>query len=267
MAVFGFAGVADNIELTISFVGDTGDGRFVQRYRRAGYVAIPDTASDHNKTYQGYMDYTVPAGSVCSEARIYFESQNSNGEKGSYRLKSLRILDLQADIAGYTRTSNGVYESNYSEYNIDFDTDTITNPLKLAESYTVDGSFSRTITLNSDNGWKYSWNNTTLNENNNNYLYQYYIAETKIGGITVNEPDSMGRILSADGNYLVSYDNDFVAANTENSPITVTNKYIWYKLPATGGIGTDGVCVAGVILAISGFIGRVALRKRERRYK
>ena len=91
------------------------------------------------------------------------------------------------------------------------------------------------------------------------------MVETKIGGITVNAPDSMGRILSADGNYLVSYDNDFIAANTENSPITVINKYIWYKLPDTGGIGADGVCAAGMMLAIGGFIGRIAFRKRERR--
>ena len=208
-------------------------------------------------------DHTIPEDADISSLRIYFGADDTL----DYRLKSLKILDYTPNLDGYTRIGEGVYQSDNSQYRIDFDTDTITNPLKLAESYTVDGSFSRTITLDSDNDWKHNWDNSTLNEDNDNYLYQYYIAETKIGGITVNEPDSMGRILSADGNYLVSYDNDFVAANTENSPITVTNKYIWYKLPATGGIGTDGVCVAGVILAISGFIGRVALRKRERRYK
>ena len=208
-------------------------------------------------------DHTIPADADLSNLRIYFGTDDTL----DYRLMSLRILDYTPDLSGYTRIGEGIYRSDNSHYNIDFDTDSITNPLKLTGSYVDDTAFSRTITLDSSNDWKYSWNNTDLNEDNNNNLYQYYIAETKIGGITVNEPDSMGRILSADGNYLVSYDNDFVAANTENSPITVTNKYIWYKLPATGGIGTDGVCVAGVILAISGFIGRVALRKRERRYK
>ena len=67
--------------------------------------------------------------------------------------------------------------------------------------------------------------------------------------------------------YLVSYMNNDVDTNTPQSPITVKNTYIWYWLPDTGGMGANGYCITGLLLAMTGMIGGYALKRRERRFR
>ena len=208
--------------------------------------------------------FTIPENADLSSARIYFGADDTK----SYRLLSLRIESTDSKIPGYTLKSTGVYERNYELYDVDFDFDSATNPMKLSDGdYEEDTAFSETATLNEAGEWKTSWTNkdNALNEDSEHYLYQYYVEEVKIGDVDVNAPDSKGRVYSSDGNYLVKYRDMYVPANTENSPMIVSNKYIWYKLPSTGGIGTGGVCVAGILLTVSSLFGVVVARKREGR--
>ncbi|MBQ9907084.1 MAG: fibro-slime domain-containing protein [Oscillospiraceae bacterium] len=207
---------------------------------------------------------TLAEDADTSQANIYFGADDTR----SFRIMYMKVFDLNSEIPGYTKLNEGVYQTNNSRYHADFDSDSVTNPLKLNAAYEEDTEFNNrniTVTLNSNNEWKYHWTNSSLNEEPDQYLYQYRVEEIRVGGVSVEPADAQGRIFTADGDYLVSYSGNDVAANTENSPMTVLNNYIWYKLPDTGGIGTDSVCAAGIMLAIGGFIGRIAYRKRERR--
>ena len=116
--------------------------------------------------------------------------------------------------------------------------------------------------------WGYHWTKQDLNEQND-VMYRYWIEEVKIGEedtsteVKVSGDDKI--VESKHDDYLISYDRQFVSTNTENSPILVKNKYIWYKLPATGGIGVDFIYAIGLFLMITGLIGGTALIRRERR--
>ena len=65
----------------------------------------------------------------------------------------------------------------------------------------------------------------------------------------------------------MTYKNNGVAANTENSPIIVNNRYIWYKLPATGGEGLRRIYIAAAVLITISIISGYAIIRRERRYR
>ena len=87
--------------------------------------------------------------------------------------------------------------------------------------------------------------------------YKYYIEEVAVF-------DDQGHELPMD-DFIVTYSGNDVATNDPQNPILVTNKYIWYKLPATGGVGVDLIYVVGILLTITGLTGGIALKKRERR--
>ena len=93
----------------------------------------------------------------------------------------------------------------------------------------------------------------------------------KVTTITDNEGNPIGpvngNLMSADGDYLVTYSNNDISTNDPDNPIIVKNRYIWYKLPATGGLGVNALCTAGVVLILIGLTGGCAVKKRERRYK
>ena len=75
-----------------------------------------------------------------------------------------------------------------------------------------------------------------------------------------------GESNDTDKSYLVSYSGNGAATNDSDDPILVKNKYIWYKLPATGGRGTAGIYVLGGFLTAMGiFSGCAAGRRRRRR--
>ena len=114
--------------------------------------------------------------------------------------------------------------------------------------------------------WSFHWDKEALNEQPG-FLYEYWIEEKTIGGSAVLAPDAQGRILTANGDYLVSYSGNNVATNDADNPIVVTNKYIWYKLPPTGGMGTDVIYGSGLFLVITGYIGGFVFKRRERRFK
>ena len=133
----------------------------------------------------------------------------------------------------------------------------------------------------SDDGesWTYHWDNDLsrppgdphyIYEDHEHYLYKYHIEEIWID----HEGNELHRIhededkwVSADEDYVVTYLNNGVATNDADNPIIVKNTYIWYRLPETGGMGTDTVYGAGLFLITTGLIGGYAFRRRERRFR
>ena len=182
------------------------------------------------------------------------------------------------DKPGYDE-STGQYVSDFSNYRINLDSNSITNPVHLADAgYQNDDGFSKTVILNAGNSWKYHWQNHDINdtddhyinEDNTHYLYKYHIEEISIiksdnTEIPIRYDSETNDWVSDDENFIVSYSNNDVASNTVSTPILITNKYIWYKLPATGGCGTDRIYFFGVVFTSIGIISGAVLYRRKRR--
>ncbi len=176
----------------------------------------------------------------------------------------------------------GQYVSDYSNYTIIPDWNSVTNPKHLkGNQYVLDPDFEpKVITLPNSEGeaWVYHWQNYDIaasdphyfEEDRENYLYKYQIEEVWIdssGNVIRETSPGSGKWVSDNEDYIVTYENNDVATNDSDNPIVVTNKYIWYRLPATGGMGVDAIYVSGILLTFTGFIGGYALKRRERRFK
>lgn len=251
---------------------------------------LPDSSNDHYQWASATQEFTVPADANLSNAKVYFETNNDNR---SYRVRYLRIYDLTPDSSsqsgdltdqpGYDETT-GQYVSDFSNYRIVPDENSITAPPRLkSDRYDPEDGWERAIILPDDSedgaSWSYHWDNDLsrltadpndphyIYEDHQHYLYKYHIEELWIDseGNVINESD--GKWLSDDGNYLVSYLSNDVATNDPDNPIIVKNAYIWYRLPETGGVGTDTIYGAGLFLITTGLIGGYAFRRRERRFR
>ena len=228
-----------------------------------GYYTVNSVTSTGDEWVSLDADFTLPSDADASKTMtIYYEASgtgaNSEFEVWSSRLYTDVTSSSQGDLEakpGYTIDGSN-YVSNYSLYNIDFDSDSITDPLHIdGAGYQEDTSFSRVITLskNDANNWAYHWTKGDDPEDlqeEAGKMYQYYIEES---GISTDD-------------YLITYENNNVATNTADNPITVTNKYIWYRLPATGGRGTRGIYILGAALTTLSLLSGCALGRRRRRY-
>jgi len=212
---------------------------------------------------------------------LVFESVSNSD---SFRVHNITITDVTESytppaMKGY-HVANGRYYSDNSLYITGLEEDSVTNPMTLLGTYENDPDFDvKEIILDNKSGWTYYWNNTTddpnhrIDEDAQNYLYKYYIEEVAIHDIANDQwinvtNDAMlltGESNDTDKSYLVNYMNNGVATNDAANPILVKNKYIWYKLPATGGIGVNFIYAIGLFLMITGLIGGTALIRRERR--
>jgi LPXTG-motif cell wall-anchored protein len=120
-----------------------------------------------------------------------------------------------------------------------------------------------TFTISNANNWTKSWSTKpregieAINEASDR-TYEYYVKEIKVNGVPVDENGFAG-------DYKVSYSGNNVQTNSSDNPILISNKYIWYRLPDTGGIGVDFIYAIGLFLMITGLIGGTALIRRERR--
>ena len=265
-----------------------------------------NTDSSNNYQYRDFsVSFQIPADADPSTMSIYFETpeprNGANPDLGSFRVHYLTITGEYAtgsgtsveldDVPGYDETT-GQYVSDYSNYNMILDVDSVTKPLRLLDTeYKTDYvsenvEWERVVTLPDEGDpadpWKYHWDNQNpadtdhyldeVHTDTEKYLYIYHLEETWIdseGNVinTIVKEGEADKFISNDENYLVTYTDNDVATNTPGSPILVTNRYIWYKLPATGGAGADVFYGTGLLLTLTGFIGGYALRKRERRFK
>ena len=99
---------------------------------------------------------------------------------------------------------------------------------------------------------------------NPNRSYVYYVEELAIrpkGSTDDWIPINDARL----GDFDVSYNGNRVQTNTTDNPIVVQNKYIWYTLPATGGIGADKIVLLGLALTIIGVLSGCSVYSRRRR--
>lgn len=116
----------------------------------------------------------------------------------------------------------------------------------------------------SDGNLTKNWTTAQLSENPNR-SYVYYVEElairpkgsTDAAWIPIND----ARL----GDFDVSYNGNRVQTNTTDNPIVVQNKYIWYTLPATGGIGADKIVLLGLALTIIGILSGCSVYSRRRR--
>ncbi|WP_297956832.1 carbohydrate binding domain-containing protein [uncultured Ruminococcus sp.] len=231
--------------------------------------------------------YTIPNDINPDNYYVYIETDSGNSNFGVYAFGiRQKVVPTLKKISGYDE-STGKYVSNYSNYTMEIDENSITTPLRLDNNgeYSPDTGFSKEITLpiaddatvepknkvRIDGVFQplmYHWDKASLGEQNG-YLYRYWIEEVKIGDETIATDVVLNgdekTVVSEHNDYLISYDRQFVATNTENSPILVTNKYIWYKLPATGGRGTTGIYVLGAALTAIGLFSGCAVNRRRRR--
>lgn len=225
------------------------------------YLTLDAGAFEYVDNYS--KTYTVPEYADQEQMYMFFETPSGNG---SFRLNQFKIMDI-SDIP-LTDTGNLVV----------FDEDSVTEPLVLSSAgYQWDNEFNvAPITLpgasNVDGEpMMYHWTKAMLNEKPNT-LYKYRLVEVSAGGTALEYDTEKDHVFAGDMEanhfmYEIAFSGNNVASNTKDTPITVTNDYLWYQLPATGGVGTDTVYGAGVLLILTGFMGGYALKKRERRYK
>ena len=255
--------------------GSTGQ---YDNFKTIGTASVKDGDNTYNRALIS-GDFLVPDYADIDNMYIYYEGNENGRPFNPFRVHNLKITDITEpftleDKDGYSETS-GNYVSDYSNYELDLDENSVTNPLHLANNgeYSLDTGFSKEITIPNGNmydGMGYHWGKNDLGEDSSNFLYRYWIEEVKIGDKSIDTNVVLNgdekTVVSEHNDYLISYDRQFVATNTENSPILVTNKYIWYKLPATGGRGTTGIYVLGAALTALGlFSGCAANRRRRRR--
>lgn len=282
------AGV-DKVRLTLYLNGSTvpdGNGGNTEY----PWVCTVDITPKPKQDNPSEMDYyiwgenegdaiTIPAGANVSGMHIYFETDSAyNNPTGPFRIRYVEVTEVVnssqtstlPDKPGYNE-STGQYVSDYSNYGLTLDVNSVTNPLHLTGDYTID-NWSSEITLPYNGTLEYHWNKDALEEVHNvteDYLYRYWIEEVKIGdgnvSNTIETVDGNKVVRSTCDNYIITYDRQFVSTNTSDTPILVTNKYIWYTLPATGGRGTTGIYILGSMLTAIGILSGSALYRRKRR--
>ena len=187
---------------------------------------------------------------------IYYHAS----DKRAFEVWSSKLYAVNEDTnlekAGYT-LSGGRYVSNYSQYSLTPDFDSATNPLNLKSDYANDASFSKTINLNSTDGWVKHFDKIDLDESSNHYIrYIYYI---------VPEDEVVSDMTEGTDYLLLGCENNNVATNDAEHPILVKNKCIRYRLPETGGGGRRSIYIFGSLLTAIGIISGSALYRRKRR--
>ena len=279
--------LAANVSGHRNYQNGTGAGNhtinFIIKYTRNGSSETQETISSVTTTGDEWKlintTFELPNDLDTSKRVTVGFAANGTGADSEFEVWTCRSNEISVtttqgitgDKAGY-KFENGQYVSDYSNYSIDLDPNSVTNPLHLNGTYETE-NWSREITLstqgNEYDGWGYHWNKSALGEENG-YLYRYWVEEVKIGNDNVTTSVRVAGddkiVESSHDDYIISYDRQFVATNTEDSPILVKNKYIWYKLPATGGRGTTGIYVLGAVLTTFGILsGCTAYRRRRRR--
>ncbi|SHM86302.1 fibro-slime domain-containing protein [Ruminococcus flavefaciens] len=243
------ASVQNNIEtdsskfkLTLCYTNKANETKYIP-------VMEFDTTSGWNYSTKSVTNFPIPIDAQQNSIFVYIESADEN--KNSFRLREFEVKESKAISVtpeGYIQNNNGSFTQNDAVYTLTFDSDSVTKPLHLTADYQEDNNFNPSVvTLNAGNNWKKQWTKSELNESSNR-VYKYYVVESPLGD-----------------DYVVTYLNDYVPTNTADDPIIIKNKYILYRLPATGGSGTGRIYFLGFVLTATGIISGSALYRRKRR--
>ncbi|WP_028521354.1 carbohydrate binding domain-containing protein [Ruminococcus flavefaciens] len=282
---------AEDIHLTLNVNGSgiNWDGNEHNHYPWVCKANV--SGSDYKVTTVTSDTVTIPSDVNLNQMSMYIGTSGTN-PNGPFRVREITVYDVTSVTTQQTeyienipanrkdgyKIEDGKYVSDYSNYTVELDENSVTSPLRLDNNgeYSVDTDFSREILIPQGNlyededgkKWGYHWTKQDLNEQNE-VMYRYWIEEVKIGDDDISTQVKVAGddkiVESTHEDYLISYDRQFVATNTENAPILVKNKYIWYKLPATGGRGTTGIYVLGGFLTAMGILSGCAAYKRKRR--
>lgn len=278
---------SEDIKLSIDLQGGSNND---ERFRPIGATNIAHDGENYWVQNTFSSNFTIPDYADTSKMYIYFETPyaEQGGQNGNFRVNEVRITDIttitttsitpvSGNKDGY-KIENGQYVSNFSNYAVNLENNSVTQPINIADTgYEPDNSFTaREVILKADNSWKYHWQNydSTLSNymptEDANTLYKYHIEEISLidsenHEYLISENSTTHDLMSSDGNYLVTYSGNDIANNTSNTPILVTNKYIWYTLPTTGGQGTTSIYILGSILTAIGLFSGSALYRRKRR--
>jgi len=208
---------------TVSSVDVT--GRPKQWVKLEGDVIIPSNA-DRNATY------------------FIFETEETN------TTDSGKCVNLYLDDV----VINGPYvRADVSAPNVSITYSSSFDPvlLDIADSdnfYSIDPSFSESVTLSKENSWKVKLDTRNLREENN-VRYRYYLEEERLSGYKIPV-----------------YEDVNVSSNTSSKPMKIINqKAVDYRLPATGGTGPEKFQRAGLILIFFASAGFVIRRRVKRR--
>ncbi len=271
----------NDVKITVDY-GRAGTGTNESQYKSLNQTGV---IKEQGNNYLGSSisgDIFIENYADLDNLYLVFESVSGSDP---FRVHNITITDvtepfIPPEMKGY-HVANGRYYSDNSLYITGLEEDSVTNPMTLLGKYENDDEFTaREIILDKNSGWTYNWNNTTndpnhrIEEDAQSYLYKYYIEEVSIydnaKGQWINVTNDAqlltGESDDTDKSYLVSYSGNGAATNDSDDPMLVKNKYIWYKLPATGGRGTAGIYVLGGFLTAMGiFSGCAAGRRRRRR--
>ena len=168
----------------------------------------------------------VDGGSVSFATRLYGPPDNVTSTHATVTTNGEYPIETWANVPIYV-ISNIVQDE---EINISFSGGVYDNQIKdlkfkiinydqAASETTSEKQVDErvdTVTLNEENGWKYSWTNLQTDGNSGMPVY-YYIKEVNVPG------------------YLVSYMNN---EGIEQGEITIINTKNTYTLPSAGGIST-----------------------------
>lgn len=239
--------------------------------------------------------FTIPSNANTGSMFVYLETQSItydyNGDQKGETAYPFRIYDFNVreviTAPFYTEAPEG-YErdgANYNKYiqtnactaEIEVSADSITHPILSVENleYVEDTGFNKEIQLDLSNNWSYQWLSSTESWQQNyisedsNYAYLYYIVENRIGDNVYpsTQYDGFYPISNTYGDYFIEYPvENGISSNTSDSPLVIKNTYVWYMLPATGGMGTTPIYTAGVFMVLTGLVSGCIIRKRKRRY-
>lgn len=167
---------------------------------------------------------------------------------------------------GYTASvdrSTGVVTLTFSSgvYDMTLDEDTSIAPYTEGDNGKEDVGDPFVL---SDSNLTKNWTTAQLSENPNR-SYVYYVEELAIRPKGGTDDDWISINDARLGDFDVSYNGNRVQTNTTDNPIVVQNKYIWYTLPATGGVGADKIVLLGLALTIIGILSGCSVYSRRRR--
>ena len=191
--------------------------------------------------------FVVPASEVTRT--FYFQTEETGGTFHDFYLDDFIVapygIETELDRSdGAVLRANATYQ--YSLVNKDIPADVQKKATTWLPDTTGSKEWSKTLALKQADGWMVTLEQSDLDEATHKE-YRYYVLESPIPG------------------YTVSYSGDMVAFNTTSTPITVTNRLISYRLPATGGVGARNVRFLGLITLTGSCLAGAYIKKRKRR--
>ena len=245
-------------QLTLQYTSKSGD---------TAYKCIDDRDGEAYEWIQlSNPRYQIPDDvDTTKPMYLYVEAKHigSNNEDDTCPFYVDEFIEAPMGYTASVDRSTGVVTLTFSSgvYDMTLDEDTSIAP------YTEGANGKEAVGdpfVLSDGNLTKNWTTAQLSENPNR-SYVYYVEELAIRPKGSTDADWIPINDARLGDFDVSYNGNRVQTNTTDNPIVVQNKYIWYTLPATGGIGADKIVLLGLALTIIGILSGCSVYSRRRR--